>query len=103
MSTPSLALQAKSLQLCPALCDPMDYSLPGSSVHAILQARILECVVMPSSGDLPNPGIEPTPLMSPALAGRFFTTSATREAPFLALLLLLLLSRFSHVRLCATP
>ena len=58
---------------------------------------------MPSSGDLPNPGIEPTPLMSPALAGGFFTTSATREAPFLALLLLLLLSRFSHVRLCATP
>ena len=30
---------------------------------------------MPSSGDLPNPGIEPTPLMSPALAGRFFTTT----------------------------
>ena len=31
-------------------------------------------------GDLPDPGIEPTPLMSPALAGRFFTTSATWEA-----------------------
>ena len=34
----------------------------------------------PSSGDLPDPGIEPTSLMSPALAGRFFTTSATWEA-----------------------
>ena len=34
----------------------------------------------PSPGDLPNPGIEPTSLRSPALAGRFFTTSATWEA-----------------------
>ena len=33
---------AKLLQLCPTLCDPMDCSLPGSSVHGILQARILE-------------------------------------------------------------
>ena len=40
---------AKSLQLCPNLCDPMDYSLPGSSVHGILQARIPEWVAMPSS------------------------------------------------------
>ena len=40
---------AKSLQLCLTLCDPMDYSLPGSSVHGILQARILEWVAMPSS------------------------------------------------------
>jgi len=40
---------AKSLQSCPALCDPMDYSLPGSSVPGILQARILEWVAMFSS------------------------------------------------------
>ena len=40
---------AKSLQLCPTLCDPMDCSLPGSSVHVILQARILELVAMPFS------------------------------------------------------
>ena len=53
---------AKSLQSCPALCNPMDCSLSGSSVHGILQARILG-----SSGDLPDPGIEPTSLMSPAL------------------------------------
>ena len=33
---------AKSLQSCPTLCDPMDYSLPGSSVHGIFQARLLE-------------------------------------------------------------
>ena len=42
-------LVLKSLQSCPAFCDPMDYSLPGYSVHGILQARILEWVTMPSS------------------------------------------------------
>ena len=46
-------------QLCSTLCDPMDCSLPGSSVHGILQARILEWVAIPFSRDLPNPGIEP--------------------------------------------
>ena len=40
----------------------MDCSLPGSSVHGILQARILEWVAMPSSGDLPNLRIEPRSL-----------------------------------------
>ena len=35
-------LHAKSLKLCPTLCDPVDYSLPGSSVHGILQAWTLE-------------------------------------------------------------
>ena len=47
----------------------MDYSPPGSSVHGILQARILEWVAMLSSGDLPDPWIEPLSLMSPALVG----------------------------------
>ena len=45
-------------------CNPMDCSPPGSSVHGILQARILEWVAMPTSGDLPNLGIKPR---SPAL------------------------------------
>ena len=48
---------------CPILCNPMDCSLPGSSVHGILQARILEWVAIPYSGDLPNPGIEPASLL----------------------------------------
>ena len=43
----------KVAQSCPALCDPMDL------VHGILQARILEWVAFPFSGDFPNPGIEP--------------------------------------------
>ena len=42
-------VHAKSPQSCLTFCDPMDYTLPGSSVHGILQARILECVAMPSS------------------------------------------------------
>ena len=39
-------LRAKSLQLCPTLCDPMDCSPPGSSVHGISQARMLACVAI---------------------------------------------------------
>ena len=35
-------LSAKSLQSCPTLCDPIDCSLPGSSIHGIFQARVLE-------------------------------------------------------------
>ena len=55
----------------------MDGSLPGSSVHGILQARILEWVAMPSSRGPPDPGIEHLSLTSLAFTGRFFTTSAT--------------------------
>ena len=57
----------------------MDSGPPGSSVHGILQAKILEWVAIPTLADLPNPGIEPTLLMSPALAAGFFTTRATWE------------------------
>ena len=71
---------AKSIQSCLTLCDPMHYSPPGSSVHGIYQARILDwAAIISSPGDLPDPGIEP---MSPALAGGLFTTSATWEAPY---------------------
>ena len=47
-----------SLQSCLTLSDPMDCSQPGSSVHGILQARILEWVAMPSSRGSSYPGIE---------------------------------------------
>ena len=46
---------AKSLQSCPTLCDPMDLSPPGSSVHGILQARTLEWVAVPSSRESSPP------------------------------------------------
>ena len=55
----------------------------------------------PPPGDLPNPGIEPVSLISPAWVGGFFTTSTTWEV--LGVSILLLLSRFSRVRLCVTP
>ena len=59
-------------QSCPTLCDLIICSPPGSSVHGILQARILEWVAMPSSRGSSDPRIEPA---SPALAGGFFTTA----------------------------
>ena len=43
---PAAAAAAKSLQSCPTLCDPMDCSLPGFSVHGILQARTLGWVAI---------------------------------------------------------
>ena len=43
---PIAAAAAKSLQSCPTLCDPMDCSLPGSSVHGIFQARVLEWIAI---------------------------------------------------------
>ena len=69
-------MRAKSLQSCPTLCNPVNCSPPGSSVHGILQVRILEWVASPPLADLSNSGIEPKSLLSPALAGGFFTTSS---------------------------
>ena len=56
--------ESEVAQSCPTLCDPVDCSLPGSSVHGILQIRIRSGLPFPSPGDLPDPGIEPR---SPAL------------------------------------
>ena len=72
--SPSLCLEVMPAVLCQTLCDPLDCSPPGSSVHGILQARILEWV----AGDLPDPRIEP---VSPVLVGRFFTTEPP-ERPY---------------------
>jgi len=58
----------------------MDCILPGSSVYGIVQARILEWVAMPFSRRSSNLEIQTSSLMSPALAGGFFTTNATWEA-----------------------
>ena len=55
---------------CIWLCDPMDCSPPGSSVHGVLQERILHGVPVPSPGDSLDPEIKPE---SPALAGGCFT------------------------------
>ena len=58
-------------QLCPILCEPMNCSPPSSSVHGILQARILEWP-FPSPEDFPNPGMDPR---SPALQAASYLQS----------------------------
>ena len=65
---------ANSLQSCSTLCDPTDCSLPGSSVHGILQARILEWVAIHFFRGSSDPGITPG---SPALQA----DSLPSEAP----------------------
>ena len=71
-------MRAESLQLCPTLCDPMDCSLPGSSVCGILQARILEWVVMPSFRILPIQGLNPGLLDCRQILYRWATGEAQR-------------------------
>ena len=68
-------------QVCLTLCSPMDYSLPCSSAHGIFQARILEWVSISFSRGSSQP----------------------KDQSITLLLLLLLLSHFSRVRLCVTP
>ena len=70
-----VCMHVKSLWSCPALCGP-----PGSSVHGFSSQEHWSGLPCPPPGDLPNPGIKPESLISPALAGRFFTTRATWEA-----------------------
>ena len=62
-------------QLGPSLCDSLDCTLPGSSVHEISQARTLEWVTISYSRDLPNPEIKPVSLLSLALVGAVLTTA----------------------------
>ena len=73
-------VHAKSLQSCLTLCNPVDCIPSGCSVHGIFQARILGWVAVSFSrgSESPTQGSNPC-LMSPALAGRFFTTSVTWE------------------------
>ena len=73
-------LCAKLLQSCPTLCDPADWRRLGSSVHGVLQQERWTGLPCPRPGHLPDPGMEPVSLKAPALAGGFFTTSATWEA-----------------------
>ena len=74
-------MHGKSLQLCSILCDPMDCSPPGSSVHGISRQEYYRGFPHPLPRDFPDSGIKPMSLESLALAGRFFTTRATGEAP----------------------
>ena len=58
LTPPLVLVGVLGAQSCSTLCNPVDDSLPGSSVHGILQARILEWGAISSSRDLPDPGIE---------------------------------------------
>ena len=62
-----MCVHTQSLQLCPALCNPVVCSPPVSSVHGILQARVLEWVAIPPPEDLPYPVFKPVSPASLAL------------------------------------
>ena len=80
ISLRNIMLCAKSLQSCLTYCNPMDRSSQGSSLHGILQARILEWVAMPSSWGSSQPRNCICISCLLALAGGFFITSTTWEA-----------------------
>ena len=67
-------------QSCPTLCDPMDCSLPAPLPMEFSRQEYWSGLSFPPPGDLPHPGIEPTSLVSPALAGGFFTTTPPGKA-----------------------
>ena len=58
---------AQSLSCVLLFANTTDYNPPGSSVHGILQARILEWATMPTPGDLPDPRFKPESPVHPAL------------------------------------
>ena len=70
-------VEVKVAQSCPTICDPMDCSLPDSSVHGVLQAKILEWVTIPFSRESSKPRDQSH---VSCIAGGFFTFWATREA-----------------------
>ena len=73
----NVSVKVLDAQSCPALCNPMDCSPPGSSVQGILQVRILEWVAIASSRGSSRPRDQ---TQVSCIAGRFFTVWATREA-----------------------
>ena len=74
-------MHAQSLQAFLTLCDPMDWSPQAPLSMGLSRQEHWSGLPCPPAGDLPNPGIEPTSFTPPALAGMFFTPSATREIP----------------------
>ena len=69
-------MHAKSLQLCPTLFDPMNCSQQASLSMRFPRQEYWSGLLCPPPGELPDPGIKPTSLMSPALAGESFTSHA---------------------------
>ena len=77
------AIAAKSLQYV-RLCATLKKAAHQASLSlGFSRQEHWSGLPFPSAGDLPDPGIKPTSLMSPPLAGRFFTTNITQEAPII--------------------
>ena len=71
-------------QSCLTLCDPIDYIAHQAPLSMeFFKQKYWSEVPFPPPGDLPDPGIKPMSLASPALAGRFFTTGATWEVSYI--------------------
>ena len=77
-----MPVQSQLIQMCHTLCDPMHCSLLGFSVQEILEARILERLVMSFRAYFPNPRIEPK---SPSLQGDSLTTEPMGKSKYLYL------------------
>ena len=96
-------VKVKVTQSFVTFCNPMDCSLPGSSVHGILQARILKWVAIPFSRGSSQPRNR---TQISHIAGRFFTILATRKVWLCTLFLFLLHQlhfRSSGIRSLRTP
>ena len=76
----SCVLAYKSLQSCLTLCNFMKHNPPGSSVNGIPRQEYWSGLPCPPLGDLPNPGMEPVSLASPALAGGLFPLKPPRKS-----------------------
>ena len=75
----SVIICAKSLQLCPTLCDPMDHSQQAPLSMGFSRQKYWSGLPFPPPGDLPDPGVEPASFTS-CITGGLITTSATWEA-----------------------
>ena len=75
-----MPVEAQLIQMRPTLCDPMDCSLLGSSVHEIFQERILERLIISLWTYFPNPGIEPK---SPSLKGDSLTPGPSGKPKYM--------------------
>ena len=87
--------ESVSFQSSPTLCDPMDCSLPGSSVHGIFQARILEWVAIPFSMGSSRLRLQ---TWVSCIIGRFFTICSTREAHYGELYNYFIKSQFNNIK-----
>ena len=84
-----LESESEVTQLCPTLCDPMGCSPPGSSVHGILQARVLEQVAIPFSRDQIQVFLTQRLTRSPALQADSLLSEPLNEQRYLQMIYLM--------------